>query len=58
MGIDAINGDIDEEKSDDEKSSEDEEASNNNNADSAATVGESAIAQEANKSHNKSGSMA
>jgi hypothetical protein len=46
LGIDAINGDIDEEKSDDEKSSSDEDTSNANinNADSAVTVGENAIA--------------
>ena len=55
MGIDGVNGDIDEEKSDDEKSSADEDNSNANNinADSAVTVGESAIAQEANRSNKK-----
>lgn len=55
MGLDGINGDIDEEKSDDGKSSADEDTSNanNNNADSGVTVGEGAIAAEANKSNGK-----
>ena len=55
MGLDGINGDIDEEKSDDGKSSVDEDTSNanNNNADSAVTVGEGAFAAEANKSNGK-----
>ena len=55
MGLDGINGDIDEEKSDDGKSSVDEDTSNanNNNGDSAVTVGEGSIAAEANKSNGK-----
>jgi hypothetical protein len=59
VGLDGINGDIDEEKSDDEKSSADEDTSNanNNNADSAVTVGEGAIAAEANKSNGKINSI-
>ena len=59
LGIDGIQGDIEEEKSDEDKSSSDEDTSNanNNNADSAVTVGEGAIAAEANKSQNKSGSL-
>ena len=59
MGIDGINGDIDEEKSDDAKSSVDEDTSNanNNNGDSAVTLGEGAIALEANMSNGKISSI-